>query len=57
MIIKKNDIHIINGESAGGSWKQAFKDVSGLLIQRDVLAFGPAPLCDEIKQWLMMVLL
>ena len=51
MQIKPTDIHIINGESAAGSWKQAFKGVSGLLIQRDILSFGPAPYCEDIKQW------
>lgn len=44
-------IHVILGDSAGGTFTQVFHARDRLLIDRDVLSCGPTPPCDDLNQW------
>ena len=52
--ITEKGLHIIAGDSAAGSFKQAFKVQDRLLIHRDTLTFGPLVLCDNLQNWIQM---
>ena len=45
-------LHIVNGDSAAGSLRQAFgSDPESILVQRDVLSCGPLPSFESREQW------
>lgn len=44
-------IHIIYGENAGGSFKQAQHTSDRLLVQRDPLSCGPIANCANVQEW------
>jgi uncharacterized protein DUF1835 len=44
-------LNVVLGDSAAGSFKQAFGDSSSLLIDRDVLSCGPTAKCDSLDAW------
>ena len=51
MNISENGLHIINGLSAAGCWKQAFHMKDRLLINQDILSCGPMTHCLNLKAW------
>lgn len=51
MNISSQGLHIINGLSAAGSWKQAHRVVDRLLIQQDILSCGPTPSYEDLAKW------
>lgn len=51
MTIVTKGLHIINGLSAAGSWKQAHKKTDRLLINQDILSCGPTPSCSDLYAW------
>lgn len=51
MDIIETGIHIINGWSAAGIWKQAFLRTERLLVQQDMLSYGPTLNCENLEQW------
>jgi hypothetical protein len=44
-------IHIILGDSAGGTFTRIFRARDRLLIDQDVLSCGPTPRCEDLGQW------
>jgi hypothetical protein len=51
MSIIGSGIHIIYGENAGGSFKQAQHTSDRLLVQRDPLSCGPIINCANVQEW------
>jgi hypothetical protein len=60
MILKNSDIHVISGELGVGKFKSAYheNDKSGylkvkdrVLVQRDLISYGPTPHCASLKAW------
>ena len=51
---KVHTVHIVNGDSAAGSFKQAFNTPDEtLLIFRDVLSCGPLKPLGELNSWML----
>lgn len=50
-ILPSPGIHVILGDSAGGTFRSAFPIRDGVLIDQDVLSCGPTPRCDDLKMW------
>jgi Domain of unknown function (DUF1835) len=46
-----NALHLINGDSAGGTFRQAIANTNRLIIARDVLSCGPTPPFIDIASW------
>ena len=44
-------LHVINGDSAGASFAQAFGSKDQILIHRDVLSCGPTPKTANLVEW------
>jgi hypothetical protein len=44
-------LHIVLGESAGGSFTRVFFARDRLLIDQDVLSCGPTPRCTDLAAW------
>ncbi len=51
MSITSRGLHIVNGESAAGTFVAAFGNHERLLIQCDMLSCGPTPRCADLVQW------
>jgi Domain of unknown function (DUF1835) len=51
MDIIESGLHIINGLSAAGIWKQSFHRTERLLVQQDMLSYGPTLACENLEQW------
>ncbi|MDF3018851.1 MAG: hypothetical protein K0Q92_154 [Steroidobacteraceae bacterium] len=46
-----NALHLINGDSAGGTFRQAIANTNRLIIARDVLSCGPLPTFVDMESW------
>jgi hypothetical protein len=46
-----NALHLINGDVAAGTFKQAIANTARLIIQRDVLSIGPTPAFLGMETW------
>jgi hypothetical protein len=46
-----NALHLINGDIAGDTFRQAIANTSRLIIARDVLSCGPTPPFDDMESW------
>jgi hypothetical protein len=46
-----NALHLINGDSAGSTFRQAIANTNRLVIARDVLSCGPMPPFDDMESW------
>ncbi len=46
-----NALHLINGDIAAGTFRQAIANTSRLIIQRDVLSIGPTPAFRDMETW------
>jgi hypothetical protein len=46
-----NALHLINGDIAAGTFKQAIANTARLIIQRDVLSIGPTPAFRDMETW------
>jgi hypothetical protein len=44
-------IHILLGDSAGGTFTSVYSARDRVLIDQDVLSCGPTPRCDNLEQW------
>jgi hypothetical protein len=44
-------VHVILGDSAGGTFRQVFHPGDRLVIDRDVLNCGPTRACDTLEAW------
>jgi hypothetical protein len=44
-------IHLILGDTAGGTFTQTFGRKESLLIDRDVLSCGPTPRRGDLDEW------
>ncbi len=51
MSITSQGLHILNGQSAGGTFVAAFGQRERLLIQCDMLSCGPTPRCQDLTEW------
>jgi hypothetical protein len=60
MILKDTDIHVISGELGVGKFKSAYhendksrylKVKDRVLVQRDILSYGPTPHCASLQAW------
>lgn len=51
MNITSQGLHILNGQSAGGTFVAAFGRQERLLIQCDMLSCGPTPRCESLVEW------
>lgn len=49
-----NALHLINGDSAGGTFRQAIANTNRLIIARDVLSCGPTPPFADMESWTRM---
>lgn len=47
-------LHVILGDSAGGTFRQVFHPGDRLVIDRDVLNCGPTRACDSAEAWSQM---
>jgi hypothetical protein len=46
-----NALHVINGDSAAGTFRRAIANTTRLIIARDVLSDGPLPAFLDIEAW------
>ena len=46
-----NALHLINGDSAGGTFRQGIANTNRLIIARDVLSCGPTPPFVDMESW------
>lgn len=44
-------VHVVLGDSAGGTFRKAFPEREQLLIDQDVLSCGPTPECRDLARW------
>jgi hypothetical protein len=44
-------LHVILGDSAGGTFTRIYHARDRLLIDQDVLCCGPTPRCDDLRAW------
>jgi uncharacterized protein DUF1835 len=44
-------VHIILGDSAGGTFTRIHRARDRLLVDQDVLCCGPTPKCDDLRAW------
>lgn len=51
MNIGTKGIHIINGLSAAGCWKQAYGSTNRLIVNQDILSCGPTPSFSDLAVW------
>jgi len=49
--IADQGLHILNGDSAAGCFRQAFGTVDRLLVHPDILSCGPIPRFQDAAQW------
>jgi len=47
-------IHVILGDSAGGTFMSTYPSRDRLLVDQDVLSCGPTRQCDDLRDWIRM---